>query len=759
MTKTIFRRMLAVVSAVTLIVGGFNLPSLAEESQEDSFTELTFSDYKDTTGTAIADGPYEAGGETVATVSEKVSSLEGTAFNGIIKFTEDVASNPQNAGIRIGGASQWNTWPGITIYYDNGIVLHNYTGTSDGQLCHVPETEPETFKNKEAIIRLTFKTENTTDVRITFSVNGTEHYNGVIAGLSGKLGHGMLIARYGAGYEIKSYIPGQETTPEPEPTPELIPSENLTEITPADFGMTITNITAFEHGTYSGVTLDGTRFTTNITLPERQGGTYLRFGGTDAEGWTGFGIKVWKSENSDLELSDNSGNTSYLEYITAADIPLLGEPVKLSITTEFVDADNDEKEDDVLFGIFLNDELYKTVVLNNHTEYVGKKVMFYTDSADYPIILEYEKEEVQIPELEDVTMQNMGIMDGKYAYSGDLVVQGNYSDTLVGTSLTQKIAISNHAGTWFHYAGGVSSWHGIRFITQEDGSITFQAADGEFTNTGVITPEIAGRDLLGEEIELGIELFEDGDNVKMGIYINGILYNDSYFTLLGAKGKLGSYVSFYVADEDGYVTVGKPVAAPVIDDSFDKITFNSYDIESGIYKFNPEGLSVSGNCGLNSLDRVVFSDTVNFSDVAGVQMRFGGKDTPWEGMVWESIGNGKLLVNAATGGFPAMTFDSETAGVKLTGNDIKMTLSFEYVDSDGDGEKDDVKLGVWFDGKAYNDRWIYLKDYATYLGGNLGVYCPNEQTSLAIYTYMPPIDFAEFGFTSKWAIELGLKKK
>ena len=70
-----------------------------------------------------------------------------------------------------------------------------------------------------------------------------------------------------------------------------------------------------------------------------------------------------------------------------------------------------------------------------------------------------------------------------------------------------------------------------------------------------------------------------------------------------------------------------------------------------------------------------------------------------------------------------------------------------------------MKLGVWFDGKAYNDRWIYLKDYASNLGGHLGVYCPNEQTSLAIYTYMPPIDFAEFGFTANWAVELGLKKK
>jgi len=156
---------------------------------------------------------------------------------------------------------------------------------------------------------------------------------------------------------------------------------------------------------------------------------------------------------------------------------------------------------------------------------------------------------------------------------------------------------------------------------------------------------------------------------------------------------------------------------------------------------------------------VVFSDTVNFSDAAGAQMRFGGKNSAWEGMVWETIGDGKLQLTAATGEFPAMVFTSEIAGVKLTGNDVDIKFSFEYVDADGDGKKDDVKFGVWFNGKAYNNRWIYLMDYAEKLGGFVGVYCPNKKTSLKLYTYMPPIDFTEYGFTTKWALELGLKKK
>ena len=514
---TFSKRIIAVICAFVMAASGFMLPSFVQKTkaQEPTFRELTFSDYKDADGNTIADGFYEAGGDTSAGVSEKVSSLEGTAFNGIIKFTENVAENPQNVGIRIGGPAQWNAWPGITIYYSNGIILHNWTGVSDGQLCYVPETEPETFINKDIVIRLTFQTENTTDVRITFSVNGTEYYNDVITGLAGKLGPGMLIAHLGAGCEIKSYIPEQE--------PEWTPSEDLKVITPADFGMTVKDVTSFEHGTYEGAVLDGTRFTTKITMPERQGGTYLCLGGVDEEGWTGLGLKVWKSETSQYQIIDNSGHTGYVDYIAAkADETLYGKQVKLDITTEFIDADNDEKEDDVLYGIFFNDELYKTVVFNDHTEYVGKKLMFYTDSPDYPILLEYEKKEIQKPDLKPVTMQQMGIMEGKYNYCNDLVVQGSYTETLVGTTLTQKLTLSEPAGTWFLYAGGPSAWHGIRFVTLEDGSIMFQAADGEFSNTGLLTPEIAGTDLIGEEIELGIELFENGENVMMGVYINGI---------------------------------------------------------------------------------------------------------------------------------------------------------------------------------------------------------------------------------------------
>ena len=149
---------------------------------------------------------------------------------------------------------------------------------------------------------------------------------------------------------------------------------------------------------------------------------------------------------------------------------------------------------------------------------------------------------------------------------------------------------------------------------------------------------------------------------------------------------------------------------------------------------------------------------VVFSENLGAQLRIFGKETPWYGMILEAIGDGKIKLSDACGVFEPIVFDSETAGTELVGKDIKITFSFEYVDSDDDGKKDDVKMSVWFNEKAYANRWFYLNDTAENLGGHVLVYCPNKETFIKVTTYMVPIDFSIWGFTVRWMYELGLVK-
>ena len=87
-----------------------------------------------------------------------------------------------------------------------------------------------------------------------------------------------------------------------------------------------------------------------------------------------------------------------------------------------------------------------------------------------------------------------------------------------------------------------------------------------------------------------------------------------------------------------------------------------------------------------------------------------------------------------------------------------MKLSTEIVDSDGDGKKDDVKLGVWFNNVLYNNKYIELKDYAQYLGSRMSVFVRGDggfvklKSDSSVYT---GVDFALFGFTRNWDAELG----
>ena len=109
---------------------------------------------------------------------------------------------------------------------------------------------------------------------------------------------------------------------------------------------------------------------------------------------------------------------------------------------------------------------------------------------------------------------------------------------------------------------------------------------------------------------------------------------------------------------------------------------------------------------------------------------------------------------------PTIYFDPATAGTALVGKDIKLQLSFEYVDSDGDGKKDDVKLGVWFNNVLYRNSFIYLIDYAENLGNTCSVYVQKADAWVKISsdkTVDMGVDFTLFGFTKNWKQELGIK--
>ena len=97
-------------------------------------------------------------------------------------------------------------------------------------------------------------------------------------------------------------------------------------------------------------------------------------------------------------------------------------------------------------------------------------------------------------------------------------------------------------------------------------------------------------------------------------------------------------------------------------------------------------------------------------------------------------------------------FYSDMAGVKLIGEELDLKISMEFIDHDGGSKKDDLKLGIWFDGKLYNNRYIYIDNYEATghsLKNNLQIWNRNG-ASFSVGRISDWLNWKAFGLTANW---------
>ena len=298
-------------------------------------------------------------------------------------------------------------------------------------------------------------------------------------------------------------------------------------------------------------------------------------------GWDGVQL-IFDPDGKTVKLSQGSlTDTNPYQYVYRAEnneglTTFAGEKVKVKVTFAPGNLDNGAEEDDMVLRLYINDKLWVPEATGNEALY-GKDGALLVLNAKKDnlqgffavhqigvagfcsdIILESldgrGKETIVKPALHKVTLGQLGIAAALYKYNNnDLVTSGTYADTLMNSVFATKITFSKHDGNRIMYGGKPSAWHGINFTAHANGNIMIHPGEGEFPETYWLTPEVAGTTLVGEEIDLKIELFKSGKNAKLGVYINGELYDGSYFHLSGAANAFGNYVGFYVADEKGSI--------------------------------------------------------------------------------------------------------------------------------------------------------------------------------------------------------------
>lgn len=170
----------------------------------------------------------------------------------------------------------------------------------------------------------------------------------------------------------------------------------------------------------------------------------------------------------------------------------------------------------------------------------------------------------------------------------------------------------------------------------------------------------------------------------------------------------------------------EPEVLETLPTDLQELSFIDFGIENGVYS---QG-TYKGEYGGSDLNGTLIRAKLTFTPKGDTHILIGGKEA-WGGLGLSVIQMDEteewvLRLYDTNGDKKGWKFDpiflhSDVAGVPLIGKEVDMKISIEYVDQDGDGVENDVKLGLWFDNKLYDNEYIYLKNY-TNLSYSMGTW-------------------------------------
>ena len=503
-----------------------------------------------------------------------------------------------------------------------------------------------------------------------------------------------------------------------EPTEPELPPENLTEITPETLGFDYKEFTKdtstedFRFQPSSGVL--NAKFKTKVFFSKpdlTKGGSYISYGGF-ADKFTGIRIMPYIATGQD---GTNLRIRAYDLASQGTDIVIL-EPSKLQESdltsfsnTEFEFAmDIWESGDDVKLMVYINGEAYEDKVFTwkdaAKNNYLGEYIYFKGDenSIGDVLIIGEEKPLEQLPtDFTTITLNDFGLKDGSYEDTAPekLTVYGNANLDKKILSTTVNCADNNMQ---LFYGTTAKDYSGLYFLflpTHNQIHLQ-QGTDGTvYTFTGVK----GGFDLSNNrtvDLKITTEYVGEGD-LKVGVFINGVLYNNKYIIMTGFASSVGTYVSIHRA-QVGSGTLGVSTPKHMLPSTYKQMTFKDFGIgdarNASIQAASLSGVEVDW-------DGLIFSGKASLDKYEN-DIRFGAGSGGWIGprLVMK---NQKLTFNHADG----TTFGDIAVWDSITYGDLfTFSIATEYLDFDNDGAEDDLKIGIWIDGEMYGNRWFYLVD-------------------------------------------------
>ena len=474
----------------------------------------------------------------------------------------------------------------------------------------------------------------------------------------------------------------------------------------------------------------------------------LAFSGTDGHFYNAKG---------DTESEAETGKLAVFDPAIAGTTLIGNDKLEVAVSVEYTDVTDGLV--DMKVGVFFDGRLYNGTyftVADAPETYLKQTIRFRnSDSVNYKWYAESIVDIETAPEnqFSHWTFSDVDIPDAEFS-SRWTETNHTTGESLDKTLFLGKIRFPSVDSQFIigekEQVENGSGYRGFRFFSDGTNlSLAFSGTEGHFYNakgdteseaeTGKLAnfdPTIAGTTLIGNdklEVAVSVEYTEVTDglvDMKVGVFFDGRLYNGTYFTVANApETYLKQTIRFKNSSDSAkwYAESIENTLGTVLESKFTHWTFSDVNIPDA--EFGNRWENTNHTTG-QSLNKTLFQGKIKFPSVSSQFFIGANVDSKYNGIRFINSGTELSLAfsgvssnfydeNGNTGNQAddnkLVVFDPTIAGTTLIGNDkLEVAVSVEYTDTT-DGLVT-MKLGVFFDGKLYNDTYFTVKNVPeTYL--------------------------------------------
>lgn len=784
-----------------------NLIVPSKPMQIDGFTNLTIRDFVDGSGEEMPAGKYTGTGDFKDFYVNGLDNFDNAMVSMMVKFE----GGGYNDSILIGGNGSTYGWCGFNIRPDDdtGSVLGVGTTWADDIIAEgtaTPSLSATTagltsFVNNEFLLQISFEygepdAQNKANLVMGIYIDGKLYNNEKFTITGCNMDYvGAHMAIYNEKDITVESVKFNEFYGFDEVSIEHFVDDSDKAMESKIYGCSDT-----VYGNYDLFKLkDGSSFQKkllSIKVKFKEGGSTTRLDIGGSEQWSGLWVHPDETGNC-LQIVPSTSygfeeqTTIEIDANTAGVTNFINNEFLLQLTFNFDEPDGNNKAN-LQLGVYINGKQYNrqtyTITgcpMNKMGSYIG----LYRQGDNSTIIVGSVNDEgfpndpgIQpSARYEKLTFGDFGIKDKRYPQvSGTLAVLGEVSgrETLDQTVICGSIYYEGSNSSQIIWGGDNSNgWDGLRmFPKKETMSLSWYEGNDEI-ELETLSSEVAGVEFVGEkyDIMLSAELIannpdEKVDDIKIGIWFNGLLYNQQYFIVDNVGGQLGDYFGVYCAEEGDAVTFGSVkelLEQPA--EHLKKVTFTQFGVKDGTYESIP-GTNVNGTyVNGNSINGTVLCGDVQLhnSDQGQINI-FLGTAQKQTGSVWYGLRLTKYadsshlnLIYQVPDSYSTepykvvMDISPDEAGIDLN-KEFNLMWSMELIDNGGDSNVNDLKVGLWFNGFLYG--YTCIDNYALPLENGFATDCGTGTaiTLNAIYelSKLPDknfdkITFSDFGLETQ----------